>query len=1211
MKRRKQILSAVLTGAMAFSSFPAAAFVNPVTVLAAANDNEGLILNKTAQLEDDGTYTINLEAYATGKVETTTTTTTTEEIVPTDIILVLDQSGSMVQNNVDGIPTGYQKATVKNSAINSGSYYYKAADGEYYKVTANKELVGKTITYKGEDGKTYQATEVSTAWTASNGTVYNTPTPFVTSSLKTYTRTKWAGNYYYKNDKDDKDTSYDIRDLSAKAARERFIKKYDDSTHTVMLMNLSDGDQGYNSSDDNKNYTAAQYIAVTPNEVNTYRYTYTYVDAKGKTVTIGTSDEGIETAVDNANAKAELYSATTSSGTRLQALQYAANEFIDGIYANAVANDVDHRVAVVGFASDAYGNSSNQYYYSNTELFVGGTQYNYGVSGKNSTYNTAGNLASNHYADAFQNANTSAGYQNLKASVNALAGHGGTHPDLGLEMANGIFGASNGTYTKADGTTADRNRIVIFMTDGEPGDTQFDNTVANNAISKAATAKNTYKATVYTVGVLNKSDANDQNTNFLKSVSSNGDYTLATGGADLSEFFQTVSSTITDTTTTTTTDVTLTKDAWLVDELSNYFTIPADFSIANNVTVSIAKHTGDHSFANPVPTTAVTAQPRTNSAGQVVGVNVSGFNFADENNWVSTRVSDKGSTVAEGNKLVVTIKGLLAKDNAATGVYIDTNADGSGIWDNGKVSDGSYVWSLVKSFNKPQTLLDKKLFVLDYAKTAALDVHNATKVDSADDKLFSKVNANSTSLLGKFGSISATSGLKYTPDTMNWTGYDSFYALGKDAAKGDHVTNNIWSKVSVLPANSVYYEDDFTTVNGKVNIEYSKDNWDVVGTSANNTETPNGDEQGWEKSLSDDAQYSDGTAHTAQTGAKASFTFTGTGVEIYSRTDLETGRVQAKLYRTDNDQFVLSKSLVIDNLSQSGTYYQIPTVAFMGLEHGKYKVELTVRDSADKARKTYYLDGIRVYNPLSEEQQEDAVVEEAYGDEINASFISVRDILLDMGSLEGNANLKGATFIDYNPEADKLEDTAYSSTIGVYNDYGPKNEVYLASGQAVAFYAGADATPHIAVGLKAPNGATTAEISNGSTKASKPINAASDLYYEVVADQAGYVVIKNTGSNLLSVTNIKMSGAFTETMTQALATTYSVDDVLTAADRFSTLSLVYDDEAIDEGTVTPGTEDTNTGDVTIENPDETPNETPVTESWISRLLGNIKKVFGK
>ncbi len=51
--------------------------------------DNGLALSKTATTNADGTYTITMEAYTTGEVITSTKT------VPVDIVLVLDQSGSM------------------------------------------------------------------------------------------------------------------------------------------------------------------------------------------------------------------------------------------------------------------------------------------------------------------------------------------------------------------------------------------------------------------------------------------------------------------------------------------------------------------------------------------------------------------------------------------------------------------------------------------------------------------------------------------------------------------------------------------------------------------------------------------------------------------------------------------------------------------------------------------------------------------------------------------------------------------------------------------------------------------------------------------------------------------------------------------------------------------------------------------------------------
>ncbi|MDD6319996.1 MAG: VWA domain-containing protein, partial [Oscillospiraceae bacterium] len=63
-------------------------------------DNNGIITSKVVVPNEDengnpdGTYTLRLESYVTG----TTTTTTTTTSIPVDIVLVLDQSGSMADN---------------------------------------------------------------------------------------------------------------------------------------------------------------------------------------------------------------------------------------------------------------------------------------------------------------------------------------------------------------------------------------------------------------------------------------------------------------------------------------------------------------------------------------------------------------------------------------------------------------------------------------------------------------------------------------------------------------------------------------------------------------------------------------------------------------------------------------------------------------------------------------------------------------------------------------------------------------------------------------------------------------------------------------------------------------------------------------------------------------------------------------------------------
>lgn len=92
-KTGKRLLTWVLVLVMALSLLP-------LNVLAAnrsvTDGGSGMNFKKelvsTTPDDDDGTYTIRMTAQATG------TTTTTTKVKPMDIVLVLDQSGSMADD---------------------------------------------------------------------------------------------------------------------------------------------------------------------------------------------------------------------------------------------------------------------------------------------------------------------------------------------------------------------------------------------------------------------------------------------------------------------------------------------------------------------------------------------------------------------------------------------------------------------------------------------------------------------------------------------------------------------------------------------------------------------------------------------------------------------------------------------------------------------------------------------------------------------------------------------------------------------------------------------------------------------------------------------------------------------------------------------------------------------------------------------------------
>ena len=88
---KKKFLALVLTLAMVLSLVPVTALAadTPAGGASRENTSDNLTMKKTVTPNEDGTYTVRLESYATGEVKTTTTTE------PRNIVLLLDVSGSM------------------------------------------------------------------------------------------------------------------------------------------------------------------------------------------------------------------------------------------------------------------------------------------------------------------------------------------------------------------------------------------------------------------------------------------------------------------------------------------------------------------------------------------------------------------------------------------------------------------------------------------------------------------------------------------------------------------------------------------------------------------------------------------------------------------------------------------------------------------------------------------------------------------------------------------------------------------------------------------------------------------------------------------------------------------------------------------------------------------------------------------------------------
>lgn len=394
-------------------------------------------------------------------------------------------------------------------------------------------------------------------------------------------------------------------------------------------------------------------------------------------------------AADTASDHVQFYSRGNETKTqKLQALKNAVTSFTNAVAEKAkgadkqlgTEDDVNHRIAIVGFASGDWYNYDN-YDYTNTEVFIGSSQYKYG------------NSAKNVYSKAFQNLNTEAGKANVLASVGALDANGGTLTNLGLEMANGLFGAN----AVADNS---RNRVVVVFTDGEPGWSGYDSDVANAAINQANTTKNTYNATVYTVGIFENADAtsagNQNGTNaekanwFMQKLSSNNgtpqdpSYYLSASDSDtLSTIFQKISNQISES------KIDLGSQTVIKDTVTKYFDMPKNTSA---VSVKSYDCTG---FSDGEPTWSETGTVLNNAVTlntENNTVNVTGFDF--NANYVTVNGRSETDPKQPGNfhgrKLVIEFT-VSVKDGFVGGNNVPTNGTDSGVYD----KDGKLVANFV------------------------------------------------------------------------------------------------------------------------------------------------------------------------------------------------------------------------------------------------------------------------------------------------------------------------------------------------------------------------------------------------------------------------------------------------------------------------------------------------------------------------------------
>ena len=330
----------------------------------------------------------------------------------------------------------------------------------------------------------------------------------------------------------------------------------------------------------------------------------------------------------------------------------------------------------------------------------------------------------------------------------------------------------------------------------------------------------------------------------------------------------------------------------------------------------------------------------------------------------------------------------------------------------------------------------------------------------------------------------------YVPDTMQMDSLEKMlYVVKLDSEHVKNDQNYITGALTVIPATEIFYEDNFSAIqyNPGTNLDGTQFEWSEgkddgsTTSSQQDTDRPGSQELGklWDDlygndtHYKDDSTYSNGTAKYVEIGEdtktfpSAEFTFTGTGFDVISVTSGETGTIKVNVYDVNQENkkvkgyiidtyygynFVDGEWVVDESADASNALYQVPVLKVEDLPWGTYKAEIipTYHKAYDDQYQEgeynsyrFYLDAIRIYDPAKPDGEHYKEIEEVYekDGENRPEFMEIRDILLNAKNTSAVTEI-GAVFVDGNGALTDIKD---------YEAYGPKNEVYLAPGQAISF----------------------------------------------------------------------------------------------------------------------------------------------------------------
>lgn len=395
----------------------------------------------------------------------------------------------------------------------------------------------------------------------------------------------------------------------------------------------------------------------------------------------------------------------------------------------------------------------------------------------------------------------------------------------------------------------------------------------------------------------------------------------------------------------------------------------------------------------------------------------------------------------------------------------------------------------------------------------------------------------------------------------------------------DGQTSTVAYIVTIIPASTVYYEDNFVAFSG---------NWQREGDTTTNA-VQDLDALTAQKTYGYDSHYGASSKFSLGSAMKttvssttnsnpptATFTFKGTGFDLVSMTSKDTGTILVNVNGTTENNETVTKHWIVDTFygytrtqqgyieytwtkgsdgtwhnkavvkdtlpagatiggtpTKSGdkTYepnyiwtpaaegdnalYQIPVIHYTDLPYGTYKVTVTPKYSS-KRDPYYQADG----NNNSYDFYLDGVrIYNPAGDKLNSQYVKDGEGYAQFTEIRNMLlNASGLT-ANIQPTTGMVfvDGAGTNGQLADYTNYGPNNEVYLSKNQAIAFkISDVSNIDSIQIGAKAPNGNATMQIKVGTNELQvQNLTTASDMYYKLENVQADQTIVITNASDSL------------------------------------------------------------------------------------------------